>query len=186
MSLQSYIAQARADVDRLAPAAAASATTQACAKGWDGHIIGSPFPAGERLYAMATQFARPVARGELHLSAAHSALINATLKAERENQLGTYKAAHIVKGLRHILRLNLDRDETRRAIAAARIKRTIRPLIAAHKPPNVLLAEAHGVNGADDFPFVRARLLPVHNCVVDRITRGNERGNAAECRLPVC
>ncbi len=102
---------------------------------------------------MATQFARPVARGELHLSAAHSALINATLKAERENQLGTYKAAHIVKGLRHILRLNLDRDETRRAIAAARIKRTIRPLIAAHKPPNVLLAEAHGVNGADDFPF---------------------------------
>jgi hypothetical protein len=33
------------------------------------------------------------------------------------------------------------------------VKRRLRPLIALRKPSNVLLAEAHDVNGASGFPL---------------------------------
>jgi hypothetical protein len=153
VTLQSFSAQAYADVDRLAPDAIAAATELARSNGWDGHVIGEPCPVGKKLYAMAEQFAHPVASGDLHPSAANAALINATLKAEREGQIGTYKAHHIVAGLRHALRLHVAHEDTRRTMVAHKIRRTVAPLIDQHKPRNILLAEAHGVNGAHDFPF---------------------------------
>lgn len=153
MSLESFITRARADVDRLAPAAIAAAQERAKADGWDGRLIGEPMPTGEHLYAMARQMVRPVARGDLELTHAYAALIAATLKAERDGRLNGYRPGHVINGLRHSLRLQLEHEETRRDLTAARIRRVLRPLIAAHKPRNVLFAEAHGVNGADDFPF---------------------------------
>lgn len=43
--------------------------------------------------------------------------------------------------------------EARREEAEARVKRRMRPLIALRKPSNVVLAEAHGENGAAGFPL---------------------------------
>jgi hypothetical protein len=153
MTLQSYIAKAQADVDSLAPDAIAAASELARSNGWDGSTIGEPMPAGAHLYRLAASLARPVARGDLDLSAAHASLINNTIAAERRGELGPYKAADVVGGMRDALRLHLERAETRRELTAQRIRRLLAPMIDQRKPRNMLLAEAHGVNGAADFPF---------------------------------
>jgi hypothetical protein len=153
MTLQSYIAKAQADVDRLAPTAIAAVSTLARSNGWDGSIIGEPMPAGAHLYKLAASLARPVVRGDLHLAAAHAALINNALAAERRGELGPYKASDVVHGLRHVLRLYLESEETRRELCAQRIRRLIAPMIDQRKPRNALLAEAHGANGGAGFPF---------------------------------
>lgn len=102
-------------------------------------------------YDLAAELARPVARGYLSLSHAHAALLAAALAQQR---LGSpYDAHDVYRGLQHVLGLHLERLERRRAVAEMRMKRRLRPLIALRKPRNVLLAEAHDVNGAEGFPF---------------------------------
>jgi hypothetical protein len=104
-------------------------------------------------YALAAELARPVARGYLTLTEAHTAMLTGTVAAERLGKLGRYKATDVYHLQQHILGLHLARLETKRAMTEAQIKRRIRPLIALRKPRNVLLAEAHDVNGAEGFPF---------------------------------
>jgi hypothetical protein len=104
-------------------------------------------------YAIAAELARPVARGYLTLTAAHTALLAGTVRAERLGKLAPYKAADVYRLQQHILGLHLDRLMAKRAVAEGRLKQRIRPLIALRKPRNVVLAEAHDVNGAEGFPF---------------------------------
>ena len=105
------------------------------------------------LWAMAKSLARPVARGDLPLGQAHAALIVATLREHRAGTLGPYKVADIYSGLRHVLQLHLDKEDIRRELASYRAARVIAPMIAQHKPWGELMSEAHGVNGAADFPL---------------------------------
>ena len=102
-------------------------------------------------YDLAASLAKPVARGWLPLAHAHATLLATALQRHR---LGSpYDPFHVFKGLRHILDLHLEAEERRRSIAEMRMRRRLRPLIALRKPRNVLLAEAHDVNGAEGFPF---------------------------------
>jgi hypothetical protein len=103
-------------------------------------------------YPLAKELARPVARGYLTLTEAHAELLLAACKAVRDGYQDQ-DAAGIWRLQRHVLGLYLEAEERRRDLAEARVKRRLRPLIALRKPPNVLLAEAHGVNGAEGFPL---------------------------------
>ena len=103
-------------------------------------------------YPLAAELARPVARGWLTLTDAHIALLLAACQAVR-NGYQDQDAAGIWRLQRHVLGLHLEAEERRRDLAEARVKRRLRPLIALRKPSNVLLAEAHDVNGAAGFPL---------------------------------
>ena len=110
-------------------------------------------PAMARAYALAAELAKPVARGYLTLTKAHTALLATTVRAERLGELGPYAATDVFRLQKHILGLHLDQLIAKRAVAEGRLKHRIRPLIALRKPRNVVLAEAHDVNGAEGFPF---------------------------------
>ena len=117
-------------------------------------------------YVLAAELARPVARGWLPLGHAHAALLATALANRRSGS--PYDPFHVFKGLRHILDLHLEAEERRRAVAEMRMKRRLRPLIALRKPRNVLLAEAHGVNGADRFPFTEDEVTDITAAEVSR------------------
>jgi hypothetical protein len=104
-------------------------------------------------YALARELAQPVARGYLSLTEAHIALLTGSVRAERRGELAPFKAADVFRLQRHLLGLHLERLMSKRDIAEMRIKQRVRPLIASLKPPNVVLAEANDVNGAEGFPF---------------------------------
>ena len=103
-------------------------------------------------YPLAAALARPVARGYLTLTEAHAELLLAACHAVRDGY-PDHDAAGIWRLQRHVLRLHLEAEERRRDLAEARVKHRLRPLIALRKPPNVLRAEAHDVNGAAGFPL---------------------------------
>jgi hypothetical protein len=104
-------------------------------------------------YALAAELANPVARGYLTLTTAHTEMLLSTVRAERLGELGPYKATDVFRLQKHILGLHLERLETQQAVTAMRIRSRIKPLLALRQPRNKVLAEAHGVNGADGFPF---------------------------------
>lgn len=104
-------------------------------------------------YALAAELAQPVARGYLSLTDAHAILVASTFSAERCGQLAPYLATDVYRLQQHLLGLHLERLEHRRAITAMKVRSRIRPLLALRKPRNVVLAEAHDVNGAAGFPF---------------------------------
>lgn len=137
------------------PAMTASVATQTV------ELIGDPLPAGERLYGMAREMGRPVARGELPLEHAFAACIAATLAAERAGELGRYKAHDVVRFQRWLVTEHARQEQRRRDLATHRIKRVVRPMIAVGKQSNVLLAEAHGVNGAGGVPLTEAEVTQV-------------------------
>lgn len=101
-----------------------------------------------RLARMARQMARPVCRGHLPYGQADAALICGTLRAERAGAL-QIAAGEMIGRLRLILKEWIEREEVRRRIAAHRIQRALKPMIAARRPWHDLIAEAHQANGAD-------------------------------------
>ena len=103
-----------------------------------------------RLHALAQQLARPVARGWISLTEAHVALLVAAARTD----LGDLQFPDFVRGTQYSLQLTLERENARRDLCAHRIRRTVAPMIAARKPRNVLLAEAHGINGEAGFPLI--------------------------------
>lgn len=125
------------------------------------HDIGAPMPAGEHLHRLAASFARPVARDWMPIAQADGALIAAAVRARREGRLGPYQASDVVAGLRTTLRMKLKAERWRRAMAENRICRVLRPLIGTGKKSNVLLAEAHGVNGEDGFPLTEDEVTDI-------------------------
>ncbi len=141
--------------------ASAAAQELARANGWDGRFIGEPMPAGERLYTMAREMGKPVARGLLPLEEAFAACIAATVKAERDGQIGGYKATDIVRFQRWLVQESATKETQKRDLTAHRIRRLLRPMIAIRKPSRVLLAEAHGVNGADGFPLAEPEVTDI-------------------------
>lgn len=104
-------------------------------------------------YDLAAELAQPVARGYMPLAHAHVAMLASTVRAERRGELAPHRAVDVFRLQKHILGQHLDRLMARRAVAEGRLKRRIRPLIALRQPRNVVLAEAHDVNGAEGFPF---------------------------------
>jgi hypothetical protein len=112
-------------------------------------------------YALAAELAQPVARGYLTLTEAHSSLLATLLRADRDCALDGYDVRDVYRGLQHILGLHLDRALTRRAIAEMHVKQRVRPLLALRKPRNVLLAEAHGINGAESFPLTEPEVTDI-------------------------
>lgn len=115
--------------------------------------IGAPLPAARRLYGMAKELGKAVARTDLPLEHAYASCIAATLSAERAGDLGPYAAKDIVAHQRWLIQETAVAVSNARDLCAHKIRRTVAPLIARRKPPNMLLAEAHGVNGAQGFPL---------------------------------
>jgi hypothetical protein len=137
--------------------AIAAADALARAQGWDGRLIGE-YGRSEGLYDLARELAKPVARGEMPLAHALAALIVETLSQERSGALDGLKAPDVMHLKRHLLHGGVEREEVRRGLAAYRIERLIRPMIAIRKRSNAILAEAHGVNGAAGFPLAEAEV----------------------------
>lgn len=115
----------------------------------------------DHLFPLAKSLARPVTRGYISLTTAHVALLNDVLIAERKGDLGDFKASDIFNGLKHILGLWVKIHTDRRAVAAMHIEQRLKPLIALHKPVNVLLAEAHDVNGLEHFPLAEPEVADI-------------------------
>jgi hypothetical protein len=109
--------------------------------------------APRNIYGIAREMGRPVARGEIPLVQADAAIICDTLAQERAGALDGLKAPDVVRLKRFLLRQEMERHRVARELAAYRIERFIKPMIAARKPPNALYAEAHGINGAAGFPL---------------------------------
>jgi hypothetical protein len=128
--------------------------------------VGGAVKAGARLYGMAQQMGKPVARGDLPLEQAFAACILATVQAERRGETGDYKATDIVRLQRHLVVTAAEREAQRRDLAAHRICRLLAPMIAQRRAWNVLMAEAHGVNGAAGFPLTEAEVSELVNTEV--------------------
>jgi hypothetical protein len=114
-------------------------------------------------YALAAELAQPVARGYLTLTEAHTALLTSTVAAERLGKLAPYRATDVYRLQRYLLGQHLERLENRRAITAMKVRARIRPLLELRKPRNVVLAEAHDVNGAAGFPFDEPDVTDIAN-----------------------
>jgi hypothetical protein len=109
--------------------------------------------APRNLYGLAREMGRPVARGEIPLAHADAALMVDTLQQERDGALGPLYACDVARFKRWLLRQEVERQQVARDLAAHRIRRTVAPMLAVHKPDNAILAEAHGVNGNAGFPL---------------------------------
>jgi hypothetical protein len=120
--------------------------------------IGAPLPAGGRLYGMAKELGRAVARTALPLEHAYASCIVATLSAERAGDLGPYAARDIVAYQRWLIQAAASAVSNKRELCAHQIRRTVAPMIARRKPRNMLLAEAHGVNGVQGFPLLEGEV----------------------------
>jgi hypothetical protein len=68
--------------------------------------------------------------------------------------------------------------EQERAEVVRAIKATLRPLIAEHQAWNVLMAEAHEVNGVNDFPLAEADVTEIVRAEVGFALRSAQRGAA--------
>jgi hypothetical protein len=109
--------------------------------------------APRNLYGLAREMGRPVARGEIPLAHADAALWVDTLQQERDGALGPLYACDVARFKRWLLRQEVERQQVARDLAAHRIKRLVRPMLAVHKPDNAIFAEAHGINGESGFPL---------------------------------
>ena len=112
-------------------------------------------------YALAAELAQPVARGDLTLTEAHASLLATTLRAVRAGNLAPANILHAYKLQQHVLGLHLEQLEHKRAVAEMKVRRRLRPLLALRKPSNVVLAEAHDVNGAEGFPFAEPEITDI-------------------------
>lgn len=114
-------------------------------------------------YSLAVSLAKPVVRGMLAPHEARAAIANHVAKAEREGRLD-YDPSDVIRFSRFLLASNINRLVTKRSVTALHIAQRIRPLIATKRPRNVVLAEAHDVNGAEGFQFAE----PEVTGIVDR------------------
>jgi len=103
-------------------------------------------------YALAASLARPVVRGYMTPHEARCAIAVHVSKAEREGRMD-YDPGDVISFSRWLLASQIKRLEERRSLAAARIVWRVRPFIGTNRARNVILAEAHDVNGAEGFPF---------------------------------
>jgi len=103
-------------------------------------------------YALAVELAKPVVRGLLTAYQARCAIAAHVSKAEREGRMD-YDPSDVIQFSRWLLASQVKRLEDKRSVAAARIVWRVRPFIGTNRPRNVILAEAHDVNGAEGFPF---------------------------------
>lgn len=136
------------------------------------------FPAGKRLYGMAKELGRPVARGQIPLEQAYASCIAATVAAERAGDLGTYAARDVVAHQRWVVDTAAEAETVRRDLCSHQIRRTVAPMISARQPRNVLLAEAHGVNGAQDFPLLESEVTDLVRTEVWYALPPAQRGRA--------
>lgn len=121
-------------------------------------------------YLLAEQLARPVARGYLTLNEAKATLLAAALRAYREGS--PYEPEPVYQMLLHIFGQHLEKEQTRRGMTEMRVARRLKPLIALRKPRNVLLAEAHDVNGTEGFPLTEDEVADVAATEVYRASSG--------------
>lgn len=113
----------------------------------------------EQIDRMAYSFAKPITQGYLSGSQAYAALAVAT----DGDATALEKAWAAVQSA-----VALYRDQQR--IVAAEIRIALEPLIGNFKPPNVLLAEAHGVNGERGFWLTEKQ---VHDITVQEVEQSN-------------
>jgi len=109
-------------------------------------------PLSSHPYALAVSLARPVVRGHLTPYQARCAIAAHVSKAEREGRMD-YDPGDVISFSRWLLASQIKRLEERRSLAAARIVWRVRPFIGTNRARNVILAEAHDVNGAEGFVF---------------------------------
>jgi len=102
-----------------------------------------PDPDHDRVYALAGDLGRAVARRLITASSAYAALSLAAMKLPDGSELLPEAWTCLVGHARWHTR---ERGETERQIGAVLL-----PMIGERRPKNALLAEAHGVNGARGF-----------------------------------
>lgn len=102
-----------------------------------------PDPDHDRVYAIAGDLGRAVARGTLSASDAYAAIAIAALKLPDGEELLPQAWECLVGHARWHVR--------ERARTARLISQVITPMIQERRPKNALLAEAHGVNGQRSF-----------------------------------
>ena len=112
-----------------------------------------PDPDHDRVHGLAANLAKPVVRGWMRGSHAYAAVALQALKLPDGEQL-LPSAWNTLRN--HVAWHIRNREET-----AQRIQIALRPLIAGRARRNVLLAEAHGINGSAGFPFSEEEIRPI-------------------------
>jgi hypothetical protein len=104
----------------------------------------------EQAVALAESLARPVVRDLLPLDQAEASVAAAIGRSWRLGLLDEgVDAEGLIDIANHILRLNVDIQESKRDQVVAAITRVLRPLIDQRQPIGRLRAEAHDINAED-------------------------------------
>lgn len=114
-------------------------------------------------HSLEGQLARATIVGDLDMTQADITIINASLKAHRENRHPDCNCDPLdcARLRQHVMRqaiksMQRDRDRT-----TSGIRRVLRPLMVERARVNVLLAEAHNVNGEQGFPFTEEQITDI-------------------------
>ena len=106
--------------------------------------------------ALIKSFARPVTRGLLPIEHAEAAVVVALTRDKTVNDIND--------GIRlwtHILWQCIRNAEDQRTEARGAIKHSLRGLIRLRTPWPRMMAEAHDINGAQDFPLTESEVADV-------------------------
>lgn len=111
----------------------------------------------DTIAALTQSLARPVTLGMLPAPHARAAVALAVLRAAPP----AADLAGMIHIWLHLLAAHIRRLEDQRDLLTHAIKRRLRPMIAARKPWNQLMAAAHDLNGADGFPLAEAEVSDI-------------------------
>jgi hypothetical protein len=103
----------------------------------------------DAIKALTQSLARPVSCGLLAEAHAYAAIVATVARATTASD----DLEAVVAIWWHILVEQVRAITVRRDVVAHRIRRTLKPMIGTHQPWNVLMATAHDLNGAGNFPM---------------------------------
>lgn len=115
-------------------------------------------PAAAPPYDLPPKLAEMLVRGWLSATAAEAALSLAAEQTAIRQGHDSAWAAWLHGVLRHLMMRHAEMAQTRRQLAAHRIRRTVKVLADRRTPSNQLLAEAHNVNEDHDYPLDEAEV----------------------------
>lgn len=109
------------------------------------------------IFTLARELSRPVACGLLPIGHADATLLVCAIRQEAPG----FDPISQARTAACLMRQRAKEICVQREVAAYRIVRAVKPLIATREPKNVLLRTAHDINGRNGFPLRETEVEPV-------------------------